>query len=288
MRMEPKKSGGLRGKGKIVMKHLRAKEFTLIELLVVIAIIAILAAILLPSLNKAREQGRKISCVNNLKNLSSAFAMYFSDNNDFIVPDNIGKNQAWSVYIFPYIVGPNADNKIYTVPRACNDSGIYKNGIQKSSPTGVFFCPKTNSGNPQFGSTGAAPIAYIPTYAVAKNFVAATAMGKPLAKRVYLHSYTGPDGTYPLKTNTRVNQLLPETTVMTETNLYGASNGYFTGCEFSLKGINLYPAPDGDANKAPAWNHHLNQANFFFLSGAVKTYNYSGNVFELAENRFRH
>lgn len=81
------------------MRHDRGRRhqrtgFTLIELLVVIAVIAVLMSILMPALNRAREQGRRVACLNNCKQLVLAWIMYADDNDDKLVSGDSGEYPA--------------------------------------------------------------------------------------------------------------------------------------------------------------------------------------------------
>ena len=107
---------------------MKKRKFTLIELLVVIAIIAILAAILLPALNSARERGRAASCINNLKQIGTAVNMYADAHNGLVCSlgvSSMSTQGAWNKTL--YDAGYLTDQKVYYCPSVVLPAGKENN-----------------------------------------------------------------------------------------------------------------------------------------------------------------
>jgi prepilin-type N-terminal cleavage/methylation domain-containing protein len=135
-RMKPSTSSPFVGRG-----------FTLIELLVVIAIIAVLAALLLPALSRAKQQGQKIECMNNLRQLQLAWQLYADDHDGWLPRNSFGQSSGLFDFKYAWTAGwmdYSNDNSDNTNTWIMLNNPFGSVGAYTQNP-GIYKCPSDRS-----------------------------------------------------------------------------------------------------------------------------------------------
>jgi prepilin-type N-terminal cleavage/methylation domain-containing protein/prepilin-type processing-associated H-X9-DG protein len=172
------------------------QNFTLIELLVVIAIIAILAAMLLPALNMARDKAKQIACANQLKSLGTASVFYADNYADYYPPLAPGKDSAgldiyWpNLYLNSLGLGP------------ATYAG-YQNYMLKSRSSRIFICPSqkfdydtygTSSRYGSYGLNNYLMYRYSTRWGTGSTPIKRSTIKKPTAVPLVVDTFNAPNG----------------------------------------------------------------------------------------------
>ncbi len=145
--------------GKLMRANNNQRGFTLVELLVVIAIIGILIALLLPAVQSAREAARRMTCGNNLKQLSLALQNYHSQNRTFPpgAVEKGGLRENWVIKILPFME-QQALHDQFDLSLPISDPA---NQTARSMHVSEMICPTDTYNTKPFNGSGHAPTAHL-------------------------------------------------------------------------------------------------------------------------------
>ena len=239
----------------IMEEKMERKGFTLIELLVVVAIIAILAAMLLPALSKARERARAAVCMSNLKQMGIGVIMYTQDYGDYFpIVDYVGTSQIAGDQSMAFMKQEPNCADILTAP---NNGAGYVCWMSLLYPylknTDIYSCPSDPSDQKAYGWT----------YGI-NNFSLAS-----IKTDGSLNEWYSPVG-YHFKLGRVVT---PSNKILIADAYYGIPRVFGSLTIYCYNGSG-YPTPGTDLNML-----HNNQVNVLFVDGHVASLTTSHPVF---------
>ena len=168
------------GSASLLIRGKSASHFTLVELLVVVAIIAILAAMLLPTLSQARELAQGMKCVSNMRQIGQYMAMYNSEW-DYFPIGNTDPGVTWYQQIAAQTdaeLQPNENSLLYL------------------GRGGVFDCPKTVGYAKIYGIHQALAPSWFPEYRLTRKHRRTSILGQPSKKMIVSEKGTNTEKTW--------------------------------------------------------------------------------------------
>lgn len=236
----------------------RIWSFTLIELLVVIAIIAILTALLLPSLSKAREHSRRANCISNLRQIYQGCFLYTDDWNGWLPVSLYNGEHVRAIYDYvgrPDLHGGMVEAKV----------------VRFGAPRGLFFCPSLApkpQGSPCWKGGSAAAAHYVSNYMPTRaELITATGCW---VKRVSSTTY---------QNQRLLNDIKDRSVLLADQNWKGVDAGSsWYQCAPAVPGVYTgYTGSHTYGAYAPGWNH-LMSANFVFKDGHAENRRWTGHT----------
>lgn len=233
------------------MRRDNGKGFTLVELLVVIGIMAILIALLLPALNKARAHAQKVACASNMRQLGLAMLNYVAEQKGWLPPGGGRADGFWNSAGSPNPdYGATYNSWLHFMIEARVIKGVNTTNWFNQVVLPIMQCPSENRTGNQ----------YVWSY-------------KPSAYLLGFPRGTGVQPADPVNRMTKITELRHSTqTVLLAETFMGYPNLF-----------KLFISPDGNWNSGHGWypRHVGGTANFLFADGHVDSFRYNGRVLGL-------